>query len=272
MTSHVTSTDGTRIAFDRLGGGDGLPLVVVGGLLCDRERTRDVAEGLAEHLAGRVVVNYDRRGRGESTDTRPYAVDREIDDLAALIAEVAGPGGSAAVYGHSSGAGLALRAAARGLPIGRLVLHEPPYGPDDPESREQARQLGETVRTAIEQDRPGDAIRAFMGEAGMPPEMVEAIAADAKMIALAPTMPNDHEVMGDVTDGGTIPEALVRAITAPTLVVSGGTSPEFFERTASRIAELLPDGRHVVIDGHGHDAPAAVVAPVVAGFLSDVRA
>jgi pimeloyl-ACP methyl ester carboxylesterase len=171
------------------------------------------------------------------------------------------------VYGHSSGAGLALRAAARGLPISRLVLHEPPYGPDDPESREGARKLAETVRTAIGEGRPGDAIRAFMGDAGLPPEVVEAMAGDAGMLALAPTMVYDHEVMGDFTDGGTIPEALVRRIAVPSLVLGGGMSPGFFEDAAARIAELLRDGRRAEIGGHGHDAPAGVVAPVVADFL-----
>ena len=115
MTDFVISADGTSIAFDRLG--DGPPVVVVGGLFCDRQRTHDLAELLAKQLAGRCsVVNYDRRGRGDSTDTAPYAVEREIEDLGALIAAT---GGEAAVYGHSSGAGLALRAAARGLPITR---------------------------------------------------------------------------------------------------------------------------------------------------------
>jgi pimeloyl-ACP methyl ester carboxylesterase len=100
MTDHVTSADGTRIAFDRLG--EGGPVVVVSGMFCDRQTTRQLAERLAERLS---VINYDRRGRGESGDTAPYAVQREIEDLGALIAEL---GGSASVYGHSSGAGLAL--------------------------------------------------------------------------------------------------------------------------------------------------------------------
>ena|SRR5215207_797470 len=127
MTSYVTSADGTKIAFDRLGRGS--PVVVIGGLFCYRR----AMQGLAEQLAPRfTVVNYDRRGRGESDDTVPYAVEREVEDLAALIAEV---GGTASVYGHSSGAGLAVQAAASGVPIARLVLHEPPYGGDDEESK-----------------------------------------------------------------------------------------------------------------------------------------
>jgi pimeloyl-ACP methyl ester carboxylesterase len=119
----VASADGAQIAFERFG--EGRPLILVGGALCDRAATRPLAEELAHHFA---VINYDRRGRGDSGDSSPYAVEREIEDLGALIAEV---GGTALLYGHSSGACLALQAAARGLPVTRLVLHEPPYGPDD---------------------------------------------------------------------------------------------------------------------------------------------
>src|SRR6266536_4143304 len=129
----VTSTDSTRIAFDRLGGGT--PLILVGGALCDRRSTAALSEALAADFA---VISYDRRGRGDSGDTQPYAVEREIDDLAALIAAA---GGTAAVYGHSSGAGLALRAAAHGLPITRLILHEPPFAPDNDAARRGAQEL-----------------------------------------------------------------------------------------------------------------------------------
>ena len=137
MTSYVTSIDGTQIAFDRIGHGP--PVVVVSGIFCDRQRTQSLAEQLAGQLS---VINYDRRGRGESGDTAPYAVEREVEDLRALITEA---GGAASVYGHSSGAGLALHAAAGGLPITRLVLHEPPYRPDDEESTRSACSLAESV-------------------------------------------------------------------------------------------------------------------------------
>jgi len=193
-------------------------------------------------------------------------VDREIDDLAAVAGATGGD--VLGVYGHSSGAGLALRAAAAGLPMGRLVLHEPPYGGDDDESRAQARQLAEEVRTAIVEDRRGDAIRAFIADAGLPAEMLDAMAGDPKVLALAPTMPYDLEVMGDGDQGGVIPVDLVRAIDVPTLVVAGGASRDFFRDTARRLVELLPDGHLAEIPGHGHDAPAAAVAPAVGPFLA----
>lgn len=268
MTNFVTSADGTPIAFDRYssgapagdgsGGtgvsGDSPQVIVVSGLFCDRDRTRDLAEALAEALPGHRVVNYDRRGRGDSGDTAPYAVEREIDDLRALVA--AGGGAPTAVYGHSSGAGLALRAVAAGLPVTRLVLHEPPYGGDDDESVQGAKELAEGVQAALDDDRPGEAIRLFLG--GMDD--------DPKMLALAPTMPYDLEVMGDF-DGGRIPEDVVRTVTVPTLVLAGGASPDFFRAATDRITALLPDGALRVIDGADHGAPADVVAPVVAEFL-----
>ena len=260
MASYVTSADGAQIAFDRFG--QGSPVVVVSGIFCDRQTTQELAEQLAQQFS---VINYDRRGRGDSGDTAPYAVEREVEDLGALIAEA---GGTASVYGHSSGAGLALNAAASGLPITRLVLHEPPYGPDDEESKRGARELAENVRAALAEDRRADAIKLFLTASGMPPELVEGMSSDPQMHAVAPTMPYDFEVMGDSSRGGTIPEGLVRAISIPTLMIAGGASPDFFRDTAARIAEVLPNGKHMVLEGQDHGAPADVVAPVVAEFLT----
>ena len=128
--NRVTSSDGTTIAFERLGNGPAV--IVVGGQLADRALTRPTAEELAKHFA---VFNYDRRGRGDSSDTAPYAVEREIEDIGALIAE---SGDTSSVYGHSSGAALALHAAVAGLPIAKLVQHEPPYNPKGDEDLQRA--------------------------------------------------------------------------------------------------------------------------------------
>ena len=260
MTEFVRSADGTRIAYERVG--EGPPVVVIGGIFCDRQRTAELAYGLAEHFS---VLNYDRRGRGESGDSPAYAVEREIEDLAALIDAA---GGRAMAYGHSSGAGLALRATASGLPISRLVLHEPPYGPDDAESRASAESLARRVRSAVAADRCGDAIAEFFRVLGLSPDVVAALRTNPAMLAIARTMPYDFEVMGDFT-GGTVPEALVRAIGVPTLVLAGGVSAGFLRDTAMRIAGLLPQGAFAVLEGHDHDAPGEVVAPVVAEFLAE---
>jgi pimeloyl-ACP methyl ester carboxylesterase len=152
------------------------------------------------------------------------------------------------------------------LPVTRLVVHEPPYGPDDEESTHAARELAEGVRAAVADDRRAEAIALFLADSGMPPEMVEGMSLDPAMQAVVPTMPYDLEVMGDF-GGGTIPEDLVRNVRVPTLVVAGGASPDFFLDTASRLAELLPDAAHTVLEGQDHGAPADVVAPVVTDFL-----
>lgn len=263
MTNYVSSHDGTKIAYDRLG--EGPPLVLVSGLFCHRPMTQALAEKLAPRF---TVVHYDRRGRGESGDTPPYAVEREVEDLAALIQEIGGP---AAVYGHSSGAGLVLEAAAAGVPVTALVLHEPPYGADDDEEKAQARRLADDIRAAVAEDRRADAVKLFLTASGMPPEMAEQVAGDPGMQAVAHTMPYDFDVMGQTSRGGVIPEDLVRAVRVPTLVLAGTASADFFRDTAERLAELLPQGRYTVLEGQDHGAPAEAVAPVVAEFLAVAR-
>jgi pimeloyl-ACP methyl ester carboxylesterase len=259
MAKHVISADGTRIAYDVRGSGDSL--VLIGGLLCDRIALADLAEVLARE---RRVITYDRRGRGDSGDTPPYGVARELEDLGALIAAA---GGAAAVYGHSSGAGLALNAAAHGLSVTRLVLHEPPYSAGDDESRCAARELAESVRAALAAGRRQEAIRLFCAAAGMPDDISKEFCGDPKRRALAHTMTYDFEVMGEFAGGG-IPEHLVRAISIPTLVVAGDASPDFFRDIATRITSLLPNGQFAALAGQDHGAGADVVAAVIAKFLA----
>ncbi|MEO3812343.1 alpha/beta fold hydrolase [Sphaerisporangium sp. B11E5] len=259
----VISADGTAIAFERLG--DGPPVVVVGGALCDQTSTRPTAEALAWHF---TVLNYDRRGRGNSEDTAPYAVEREIEDIAALIAEA---GGAAAVYGHSSGAGLALRAAAHGLPVTRLVLHEPPYNPDDDVLRREARRWAETITALLAAGRRSDAVESFMKLTGVPPEEVRQMRGEPwwpAMEARAHTLRYDSEVMGDA-QGGTLPPELPGAVPVPTLVLTGGESPAWMIDTNRRLAEALPRGRHQVLPGEEHVVPPEVLTPVLVEFLAD---
>ena len=260
MTNFVKSADGTQIAYDRLGSG---PLVVlVSGMFSHRPAFQEEAEQLATRF---TVLNYDRRGRGESGDTPPYAREREAEDLAALIEA---EGGSAMVYGRSSGAGLALNAAASGLPTTRLVLFEPPYGPDDQDSKQATRELAENVGAVIAQDRRADAIAMFLPATGLSREMAEELSQDPAMQAVAPTMLYDFEVMGYTDRGAAIPEQAVRSIDIPTLLLAGDASPSFLRDTASQIARLLPDGELTVLRGADHGAPAEVVGPVVAEFFS----
>ena len=156
----VTSRDGTPIAFDRLG--DGPPVILVCGAMCDRALMRPTAEELAKRF---TVFNYDRRGRGDSSDTTPYAVQREIEDIGALVAEA---GGTASVYGHSSGASLVLHAAAHGLALAKIVLHDPPYAPEsDEEARRSSREYGVNLKAMLSEGRCGDAVELFMTMVGM---------------------------------------------------------------------------------------------------------
>ena len=261
----VTSSDGTPIAFDRLS--DGQPVIVVGGQLCDRALTRPTAEALAKHF---TVFNYDRRGRGDSGDTAPYAIEREIEDLGALIAEA---GGTASVYAHSSGAGLALHAAAAGLPISRLVLHEPPYTPDGAEEeRRIAREIGERHRVLLAENRRGDAVELVMTTTGMPREMVEEMRQRprwAELEAMAPTIVYDSEIMGDISTGGTVPADLLGRVMTESLVLVGGAGPEWMIAVGRQVADALPNGRHRVLEGQEHVVPPEVLVPVLAGFFAD---
>lgn len=263
LSAFVTSADGTPIAFDRLG--EGPPLIVVGGMLCDRHQTRPLALAFS---AFATVLNVDRRGRGASGDTPPYSLEREFDDLAAII-EAAG--GGATLYGHSSGAGLALRAAALGLPVTRLILHEPPFGSDEPEATTAAKALAASVVAALDAGRSADAIKVFLTAAGLPPDAVSAMCADPRLVAMAHTMRYDIEVMGEMVTGGTLPEDEVRAIGVPTLVLAGGASPAFFCDTAARIAHSLRDGRLQILPGEGHEPTPEVVSAAITGFLGEER-
>jgi pimeloyl-ACP methyl ester carboxylesterase len=259
----VTSKDGTTIAFDRLGAGE--PVIVVGGALCDRAKLRPTAEALAQHF---TVFNYDRRGRGDSGDTKPYAVEREIEDLGALIAQA---GGTASVYGHSSGAGLALHTAAAGLPIAKLVLHEPPYVPDDEEERRISREYAENLKTILAEGRRGDAVELFFTTVGMPPESAEGMRhspAWAGLEAMAPTLAYDSEIMGDLSTGGTVPTDLVGRVTTESLVLCGGASPAWMIDVGRRVADALPNGRYRVLEGQEHVVPPEVLVPVLVAFFN----
>ncbi|MGC4953112.1 alpha/beta fold hydrolase [Actinomadura citrea] len=260
-TTH--SKDGTRIAIDRTG--EGPALIHVGGALNDRGSGAALAGLLAPH---RTVLTYDRRGRGDSGDTPPYAVEREIEDLAAVI-EAAG--GSAAVYGMSSGAVLALRAAAQGLPITGLALFEPPFNPAHDDRLTRARAYNTELTGMLADGRRGDALALFMTAVGMPEEMVRQMRGAPMwpaLEALAPTLAYDSAVMDDAATGAELPEDLLAGVAVPTLVLDGGDSPAWMRDIARRTAALLPAGTHRTLDGQTHDVDPAALAPALAGFLT----
>jgi Alpha/beta hydrolase family len=249
----VTSADGTTIAFDQIGAGP--PLVLVAGAACDRAVDARIAEGLAAHF---TVLNHDRRGRGDSTDTLPYAVEREIEDLEVLLAAA---GGSPVVVGLSSGAVLAAHAAAAGLPVGHLVMWEPPFRLDAA-GQQAAREYAERTRALLAEGRRGDALELFMTVVGLPVEAIAGIRRSpfwAQGEALAPTLAYDAAVMGD----GSIPRERLAAITAPTAVLTGGGSPDWLRAAGEAAAAVIPGATHRELPGQTHDvAPDALAAAV----------
>ncbi len=254
----VTSPDGTMIAFDQFGAG--APIIMAAGAFNDRSTTEPLARALAQHV---FVVNYDRRGRGDSGDAGHYSVEREIEDLEALIAEV---GGSAAVFGYSSGATLVMKAAAAGLAITKLALYEPPFV-DDSRPRPPADLSGQLTEL-IAADRRGDAVELFQTKAvGMPVGVVAQMRNAPfrpALEAIAHTLVYDAIIMGDYT----FPTELVTSIRTPTLVIDGEQSPPFLREAARAVAETLPSGRRHSLAGQDHTIDPKATAPILAEFLA----
>jgi pimeloyl-ACP methyl ester carboxylesterase len=253
----VTSRDGTTIAFDRLG--DGPPVVLVCGGSTDRMANAPLAELLAEHFN---VFNYDRRGRGDSGDAAPYAVEREVEDLDAVID--AG-GGSAFVYGTSSGAALALEAAASGLAITKLAMWEPPFSLD--ESSRPPQDQVERYDEMVSAGRRGDAVEYFMTKVvGLPSEFVAYARTQPfwqKQEELAHTLAYDATIMGDYS----LPVERVASVVAPTLVMAGGESLPFMRETARALADVIPDAHRRILEGQEHNVAPEALAPVVVEFF-----
>jgi pimeloyl-ACP methyl ester carboxylesterase len=262
---HVTSKDGTSIAFDRQGSGPAV--ILVGGAFVDRSENASLAAQLAEQF---TVYNYDRRGRGDSGDTLPYAVEREIEDIEALIAEA---GGSAHLYGISSGGALALEAAAAGTTIERLAVYEVPYNMAD-DGRQRHREYAEQLQAFLAEGRRGDAAELFMRTAGATEEMI-AGAKDSPVWAglegIAHTLAYDAACLGN----GQPPTGRLARITQPTLVATGGGSPDsfvggggdFFGKAADAIAASIPRAERQTIEGQTHMVDPKALAPVLERFF-----
>jgi pimeloyl-ACP methyl ester carboxylesterase len=257
----VTSKDGTTIAYDRIG--QGPEVVNVGGILGDRSQQADLAQLLASHF---TVYNFDRRGRGESADTPPYAVEREVEDIAAMLDAA---GGSAFVYGTSGCAALCLEAAARGLSpnMKKLALWEPPYIVDD--SRPPVPQdYLEQLRTMLREGRRGDMIELFFTQAvGLPAEFVAPMRQSpfwAAQEAFAPTLVDEAILMGN--GSFKLPTERIARVTAPTLVLDGGTTP-WLSHAADAVADALPNPQRRTLAGQPHNVDAQAMAPVLVEFF-----
>jgi pimeloyl-ACP methyl ester carboxylesterase len=253
----VRSSDGTTIAFDRLG--EGAPVILVSGASTARAIHAQLAELLARDFA---VFNYDRRGRGDSGDTPPYAIEREIEDLHAVIAVA----GEAAVFGNSSGAVLALRAAAAGLPITKLALWEPPFMTDPDAPRRQQAYLAQLTEL-LDAGRLGDAMALFMKTIGLPEAMIAGMRQTPMwpdMEALAHTLAYDATIMGD----STVPTGLVASVTAPTLVLDGSDTGAWAANSARALTAALSNPRHHTLNGQAHNVAWDVLAPVLKEFFT----
>ncbi|WP_152362553.1 alpha/beta fold hydrolase [Microlunatus speluncae] len=255
-TEQVRSADQTLIAYDRQG--QGAPVIMVGGGLDDGSENAPLA---AELAGAHTVINYSRRGRGRSTDTAPYALQREIEDLAALAAVAEGP---VHLFGASSGGALALEAAAAGLAVDKIAVYEVPYAIGEPAVaawQDYAAEIGAIVADG----RPDDALARFMRLAGMPDEAIEAARTSpefAASSALAHTLPYDAACLGD----GPPPQRLSK-IDKPTLVITGDAGLEFFGPAAAAITELLPQAESRLLPSQGHVADPGALAAMLQEFF-----
>ncbi|HEX7147147.1 MAG TPA: alpha/beta hydrolase [Actinomycetota bacterium] len=254
-TGRVTSSDGTSIAFGRSGAGPALIAVDAAGSYRDFRPFPPPVELLAEDF---TVYLYDRRGRGASTDTQPYAIEREVDDLAALIAEA---GGSAFVYAFSSGGLLALHAAARGLAIPKLALFEPPIEP----APAPAGETGFTAELAelVASGRRREAVEFFHRGIGVPDEVMDQMTPPvwAALEAVAPTLVYDCRL----SDAMSLP--VLRSVMVPTLVLDSQGSSAPITGSAATVAGALPNSTHRHLAGGWHGVPGETLAPVLTGFF-----
>ena len=256
------SKDGTGVAYDKRG--QGPAVILVDGALCYRTfgPMPQLAELLAPHF---TVYNYDRRGRGDSGDTQPYALTREIEDIEGLIKEA---GGSAFVFGTSSGACVALEAAIiLGNKIKKLAMYEAPYNSETAVQqawKEYRRELAELLA----EGRRGDAAALFMKSVGTPDDQIDGMrhAPVWPMFeAVAPTLAYDAAALGE---DRSVPTKRAANVTVPTLVMNGTVIP-FMLDTAQALAKAIPQAQHRTLEGQPHDVNLEVLAPVLVEFFKE---
>lgn len=264
----VTSADGTTIAYTAWGAGE--PIIIIDGATAHRATTPENAPAAALLADEFCVINYDRRGRGESGDTLPYAVDREYEDLAAIINHTGGP---ATVFGWSSGGNLALNAAQAGVPIARLALFEPNVVIDDARPPLPSDYV-ERLDAAVRDGRPGDAVDLFMtAAAGMSEEMLPSLREDAAswadLEAIAPTIAYDGRQVGDAMSGNPLRTDLWDRITVPVLVMHGIDTWPFLATGARVAADHLPTATLHPVPGENHSTTPDILAAALRDFIKE---
>ena len=261
----VFSKDGTAIAFDRIGNGP--PVILIDGALCYRGmgQSGQLAELLAPHF---TVFTYDRRGRGGSGDTAPYAAEREVEDIATLLSEA---GGAAFVWGMSSGAVLALEAANRLSGIKKLALYEAPFIVDN--TRPTTEDDWDRISAAVAADRRSDAVKLFLKSVGVPgfvrALMPLMIPMWSKLKAVARTLPYDGAIVRDNQRGKPLPASRWASVTIPALVMDGGNSPAWMLRANRSLASVLPNAQHRTVKGQTHMLKPKAHAPMLVEFFKD---
>ncbi|MCX5051216.1 MULTISPECIES: alpha/beta fold hydrolase [unclassified Streptomyces] len=258
MDKKTTSRDGTSVAYERTG--QGPAVILVSGAMSTGATVAPLAGLLSDRFS---VIAYDRRGRGGSGDTAPYAVAREVEDLAALI-DVAG--GEASLYGISSGGALVLEAAASGLPVRQVAVYEVPFVVYEG-GAERLAEYTEHLTEALGDGRRGDAVELFLRLTGMAEEMIQGARRApmwAGMEAIAPSLAYDNAVMG----GGLVPRARLASIGVPVLSAAGSVSPSWLREAARAVAETAPQGTYRTLEGQTHMVDPNVLAPVLAEFFS----
>jgi pimeloyl-ACP methyl ester carboxylesterase len=259
----VRSADGTTIAFDK--SGKGPTLILVGGALEQRamdSETAQLAPLLAEHF---TVFHYDRRGRGDSTDTQPYAVEREIEDIDALLTEA---DGWAFMFGISSGAALAMEAAIKlGDKVKKLAMYEAPYN-DDEAARHAWKAYRKRLADVLAQGHPGDALVLFIMLVGMPADHLDRVRQHPMWPmweAVAATLAYDAAIMGE---DASVPTEKAAGVVVPTLVMDGSASYPFMHITALALANAIPNAAHRTLEGQTHEVAVEALAPVLVEFFN----
>jgi pimeloyl-ACP methyl ester carboxylesterase len=257
------SKDGTPIAFNRIG--DGPPVILVDGALCYRGmgESGQLAALLAPHF---TVFTYDRRGRGGSGDTSPYDVEREIEDIAALLSEA---GGETFLWGMSSGAVLGLEAANRLSGIKKLALYEAPFIVDD--SRSTTERDWARIAEAVAANRRSEAVKLFLKLVGVPAffmAVMPLMPMWSKLKAIAHTLPYDGAIVGDNQRGKPLPTGRWASVTVPALVMDGGKSPAWMRHGNQSVASVLPNARYQTLEGQTHMLKPKAHAPILVEFFN----
>ena len=261
----IASKDGTSIAYDQFG--QGPALILVGGMFELRAAEFDTAKLAAFPLMQQhfTLYHYDRRGRGDSGDTLPYSVEREVEDIEALIDAA---GGTACISGISSGAALALEAALRlGSKISRLAMYDPPYN-DDETAKQSWREFRTKLDQALAEGRYGDAVGLFMMLTGMPEDQLAGMREYpfwALLESIAPTIAYDAAVIGEAA---AVPTERAARLTIPTLVMNGGASYPFMLESGQALAQAIPGAQYRVLAGQAHEVEPEAIAPALVEFFT----